>query len=79
MGVTAVLQLLFTPFNNWSWVQGLSVTMNNLQNNKGATLGTDLSNTASFASVQLLNNIFPAALTGIGAAITYKLGKMFGL
>ena len=79
IGIAAVFQLLFTPLNNWSWVQGVGTTINNLNVNKGATLGQDLSNTAAFAGQQLMANAFPAAMTGIGAAVTYKIGKWLGM
>jgi len=73
------MELLFTPLNNWSWVQGAGVTYANLKENNGATLGEDLNNTLSFASSQLKANAGGAVLTiagfGVGAAIL----KYFGM
>ena len=79
IGIGALLQLLFGPSPMTSPWTALANTINNWKANQGATLATDLANVGLDFQAQILANALPAALTGIGAAVVYKVGRWLGL
>lgn len=83
IGLAAVLQLLFTPLPNGDgWVNRLKFGFQKyaISKNPMDLLGSDgVNDITTIIGPQLIANAIPAAITGIGAAITYKIGKWFGL
>lgn len=84
IGLAAVLQLLFTPLSNGdSWVGRLMNGIQAMRSGGGPAAilqqdpaGGNLFNTMG---AQLIQNAMSAAVTGIGAAITYKIGRLLGM